>query len=298
MSIAFTCPECGEQNNVGPEFGGRRGTCAFCGATVIVPQTSGVAQLVPQPAAAGSGRSALFWILIVAAGCVLLLFCGGMLLALLLPAVQSAREAARRVACTNKLHQIALALHNYNSTFGRFPPAATTDENGRPLMSWRVAILPYMGQNALYLQYDPKQPWDSPKNLGLAKQMPPEFRCPSDSSDGDGETSYVMITGRNTVGGLPGSPGTRLGEITDGASNTILVIEVHGLKIPWTEPRDVTLDELLARLRSGGLITHVASFNVGMADGSARSLPAKIDAETLRRLATINDGLPVEINQY
>ena len=76
-------------------------------------------------------------------------------------------------------------------------------------------------------------------------------------------------------------------------SNTILVVEVHGLKIPWTEPRDITLDELLARLRSGGRIGHVAGFNVGMADGSVRTLPMQIDAEMLRRLATINDGLPV-----
>ena len=108
-----------------------------------------------------------------------------------------------------------------------------------------------------------------------------------------------MITGKNTIGGVPGSPGTSLGDITDGLAKTILVVEVHGLKIPWTEPRDITLDELTARLRSsGGRIAHVAGFNVAMADGSVQNLPATIDAETLRRLATINDGLPVQINQF
>jgi hypothetical protein len=165
-------------------------------------------------------------------------------------------------------------------------------------MSWRVAILPFMEQNSMYKQYDPKQPWNSPKNLGLAKLMPLDYRCPSDSDAAEGETSYVMITGKNTIGGLPGSPGTRLNEITDGTSYTILVVEVHGLKIPWTEPRDITLDELTARLRSGGRIGHVASFNAALADGSVRQLPAKIDVETLRRLATINDGLPVQIDQF
>ena len=69
----------------------------------------------------------------------------------------------------NKLKQIGLALQNYEATFGHFPPAATTDKNGRPLMSWRVAILPFMDQNVMYHQYDPKQPWNSPKNLGLVK---------------------------------------------------------------------------------------------------------------------------------
>ncbi len=165
-------------------------------------------------------------------------------------------------------------------------------------MSWRVAILPLLDQDALYRQYDPKQPWNSPKNLALVKQMPSQFRCPSDSNPGDGETSYVMITGKNTVGGAPGSPGTSPGEITDGMSKTILVVEVHGLKIPWAEPRDITLDELLSRLRSGARIGHVAGFNVGMADGSVRHLPLQIDPETLRRLATINDGLPVDMNKF
>ena len=130
--------------------------------------------------------------------------------------------------------------------------------------------------------------------LARARDVP----APSDSEAGDGVTSYVMITGKNTVGGLLGSPGTRPGEITDGLSKTILVIEVHGLKIPWTEPRNITLDELASRLQFGGQIGHVASFNVALADGTVRDLPTKIDAETLRRLATINDGLPVKIDQF
>ena len=298
MPIAFTCPLCKEQNSVGPEFAGRRGTCAFCGATVIVPQTSGLARLEPQSTEDTPRKSSTPWILILAVICVALLFFGGILASLLLPAIQAAREAARRAACMNKLRQIDLALQKYMSSNGRFPPAATTDKNGRPLMSWRVAILPYMEQNSLYRQYDPKQPWNSPENLGFVKQMPPEFRCPSDSSTEDGETSYVMITGQNTVGGMPGSPGTSPSEMIGGISQTILVIEVHGLKIPWTEPRDITLDELAVRLRSGGQIAHVASFNIALADGSVQNLSAQIDSETLRRLATINDGKPVQIDQF
>ena len=78
-----------------------------------------------------------------------------------------------------------------------------------------------------------------------------EFRCPSDDQAANGETSYVMLTGPNTIGGKPGSPGTSLGQVTGGTSKTILVLEVHGLKIPWTEPRDITLNELHAKLRGG-----------------------------------------------
>jgi type II secretory pathway pseudopilin PulG len=264
---------------------------------VVVPQASGDAQLVSQPGEGAPRKSGISWIVILAVAVVVLVLCSGVLMALLLPAVNAAREAGRRAACMNNLKQIGLALQNYASTFSRFPPAAGTDMNGRPSMSWRVAILPFLEQNAMYRQYDPKQPWNSPQNLGFVKQMPREFRCPGDSSD-DGETSYVMVTGQNTIGGVPGSPGTSFGEITDGPARTLLVVEVHGLKIPWTEPRDITLDELLVQVRSGARIGHVASFNVALADGSVRNLPAKIDPEMLRRLATINDGLTVTIEQF
>jgi hypothetical protein len=299
MSLSFICPVCSESNSVGPEFAGRRGTCAFCSAAVIVPQVSGQALLAEQLPESGPRKSSFPWIAILAICCAVFLVCGGVLLALLLPAINAAREAGRRASCMNKMHQIGLALQNYAVTKGgfpgSFPPAAGSDAAGNPPMSWRIAILPYMQQDALYRQYDPSQPWNSPKNVALVKQMPGEFRCPSDSDDSDGETSYFMITGKNMVGGPPGSPGTRFSDITDGLSGTIAIVEVHGLKIPWTEPRDITLNELLARLHSGGRIAHVATFNVGMADQSVRNLPANIDAETLRRLATINDGLPVEI---
>jgi len=67
------------------------------------------------------------------------------LVALLLPAVQQAREAARRAQCKNNLKQIGLALHNYHDAFGCFPPVASTDAQGNPLLSWRVALLPYLG---------------------------------------------------------------------------------------------------------------------------------------------------------
>jgi hypothetical protein len=299
MPIAFNCPLCKETNSVGPEFAGRRGTCAFCGAAVIVPQASGEAQLVSQPAhAAPKNSSAAVWIIVAVVAGFVLLACGGMMIGLLLPAVNAAREAGRRAACMNKLKQLDLALLNYQSTLGRLPPAAGADQVGNQPMSWRVAILPFILENGLYKQYDPKQPWNSPKNLELVKQMPSLFRCPSDSSPGDGETSYVMLTGPNTVGGTPGSAGVSPQEIVNGPSRTIAIVEVHGLKIPWTEPRDITLDELTARLRSGGRIAHIAVFNVAMADGSVQNLSATIDAETLRRLATINNRLPVQIDKF
>jgi hypothetical protein len=277
---------------------------------VIVPQTSGAAQLVAMDEQAAPRKSGLPAIAIVAICCGVFVVCGSILAFLFLPAImrvpdaarqaarEAAREAGRRASCMNKLKQIDLALLNYQSTYGHFPPAATTDGNGKPLMSWRVAILPFMGQDALYHQYDPNQPWNSPKNLAVAKQTMNEFRCPSDGDVADGQTSYVMITGKNTIGGVPGSPGTGLGQITGGLPKTIIVLEVQGLKIPWAEPRDITLDELVAKLRSGHVSGHPSVFNVGMADGSVHPLPLNIDPEKLRRLAEINGQKPLQIEDF
>src|ERR1700676_3675353 len=102
------------------------------------------------------------------------------LIALLLPAVQAAREAARRAQCVNNLKQIGLAMHNYHSTYDCFPPAVTADDQGRPLLSWRVLILPYLEEAPLYAQFHLDEPWDSPHNLPLASKMPRVYTCPSD----------------------------------------------------------------------------------------------------------------------
>jgi hypothetical protein len=110
------------------------------------------------------------------------------LIALLLPAVQQAREAARRTQCKNNMKAIALAMHNYHDTYGSFPPAYIPDENGKPMHSWRVLILPMLDQQFLYSQYDFDQPWDSPANRSVMDRMPAIYGCPS-SPDAKGNTT-------------------------------------------------------------------------------------------------------------
>ena len=100
------------------------------------------------------------------------------LIALLLPAVQSAREAARRAQCVNNIKQIMLAMHNYISANSSFP-RDITDKNGKPLLSWRVAILPYVEQGVLFDKFKLDEPWDSPHNQELLKYMPLVYQCPS-----------------------------------------------------------------------------------------------------------------------
>ncbi len=149
MPIPFTCPHCGLETTVADQYAGQTGPCSRCGKPITVPGTAAVpgAPFYPPPKPA-SKLPVLIIALAVAVP--VMLVCGGILIALLLPAVQAAREAARRAQCQNNLKQIGLALLNYESTFRSFPPAVFTDDHGKPMKSWRVAILPFLEQQALY----------------------------------------------------------------------------------------------------------------------------------------------------
>lgn len=207
---------------------------------------------------------------------------GGTAVALgfILPAVQQAREAARRQQSTNNLKQIALAFHNYHDVHGHLPPAVI-EENG-VARSWRVEILPFIEQNALYEQYRKDQPWDSPDNKRVLEQMPALFRDPSDPS-GPNSTSYFALTG-------PGTPlsgrGMTFIDMIDGTSNTLLVVEAKR-DVPWTKPQDVPFDparsaEVLKSL--GG--NHDGGFVAAFADGSVRFISQAVDPTVFKGLAT------------
>jgi prepilin-type processing-associated H-X9-DG protein len=232
----------------------------------------------PKPAS-----RAPIWIAILAIGLVVVLGCGGVLVALLLPAVQAAREAARRAQCSNNLKQIGVALLNYESANGALPPATFTDDHGKPMKSWRVAVLPYLEEQSLFQQYDSKQPWDSPQNRALGNRPMPSFRCPSDGDAAAnlGQTNYVRVVGKDTVGGMP-NEAVKSSDITNGSSNTIMLVEVCGLNINWEEPRDITVDELMDLVAKRQASRHVGGFNVLMADGSVHFISYDIDPETLR----------------
>ena len=171
-----------------------------------------------------------------------------------------------------------------------------TDNSGKPMRSWRVAILPYLEQQSLYQRYKFNEPWDGPNNRLLAGTVVPTYRCPSDPSPNPTETNYVMIVGKGTMGGTP-NEFFNFSQVTDGSSNTILVVEVTGTGINWMEPRDLTLEEFSYRIndRSGKGIGsfHPGGAMVVLADGSTRFLSQSLDPETLRRLVLRNDGQAV-----
>ena len=121
------------------------------------------------------------------------------LVALLLPAVQAAREAARRSQSMNNLKQIALAMHNYHDTFTAFPPAYSVDKDGKPLLSWRVHILPVSSSSTpLYQEFHLDEPWDSDHNKKLIARMPQIYRSPNSMAE-PGKTVYLGNAGKDGV---------------------------------------------------------------------------------------------------
>ncbi|MGH7140262.1 MAG: DUF1559 domain-containing protein, partial [Pirellulales bacterium] len=289
MAIEFTCPHCGSQTNVDDRFAGQTGPCRNCGAPVTIPgaATQPFAAVPPPPRSSSSTP-----VILIAVGCLaagLLLVVPILIIALLLPAVQAAREAARRNQCNNNLKQIGLAMYNYHDVWGSFPPAYLADENGRPMHSWRVLILPYMEQKALYDRYNFDEPWDGPNNSQLAAMMPPAYGCPSDAAGGPAgtTTSYAAVTGPGTL--FDADLTSSFATVTDGTSNTLMVVEAANAGIHWMEPRDLDIDQMT--LTINGSPTDISSHHPGgaqavFADGHTTFLRATIGAQLLRALMT------------
>jgi hypothetical protein len=206
-----------------------------------------------------------------------------------LEAVQKVREAASRASSANNLRQIALAMHNFHDTHGRLPAQATYDKNGKPMLSWRVLILPYLEQNDLYKQFRLDEPWDSEHNKKLLDKMPKLYASPYDENTLKDRTTYYQgFAGKGAF--FEGKKGLRFADFTDGLSNTIMVVEA-AKAVPWTKPEDIPYDPAkpLPKLGRPG----AKGFQAALCDGSVRFIADTIKETTLRNAITRNDGNPL-----
>jgi hypothetical protein len=181
------------------------------------------------------------------------------------------------------LKKIALAFHNYHDTYKTFPAATQIGPKDVP-HSWRVTVLPFLGEIQLYEQYRQDEPWDSQHNKQVLAEMPDVYRCPGDRRDST-NTSYFTMVGPQTV--FEGNKCAKIRDILDGTSNTILVVESKG-EVAWTKPEDIPFDPAGSLKKPGGW--HLGGFCVAMCDGSARFLPDTIDDQTLRHAIMRADG--------
>lgn len=236
--------------------------------------------------------------------------------AVLLPAVQKAREAARRSSSKNNLKQIALALHNYHDTHGSFPSGNVSVAGLEPKerLSWMASILPFIEQNALYQKINFKKGWEDDGNPRWAQLRLQVYQNPQvnvKKKPKYGTTHYVGIAGvgkkslttakRDKNNGIFGyNRKTRLRDITDGTSNTIMVAEASKNFGPWASGGPATIRAFTKKPYingpdgiggpwSGG------GFQVSFADGSVRFLSAKTDPKIIEAIATMGGGEVVRL---
>jgi prepilin-type processing-associated H-X9-DG protein len=215
---------------------------------------------------------------------------------LLVPAVSSARVAARRAQSANNLKQIGLAFHNYNFSTKHFPAAVNRGGKDKSIpYSWRVAILPYIEQQELYNEYNFDEPWDGPNNRKLIDKMPTVYASPvpDGSPSSRSHTSYFVFTGPSTTVGAGDEP--EIQKITDGTSNTFLAVEAKR-DIPWTKPEDIPFDPKAPLPELGGFTPD--GFNAAFCDGSVRYIKKSINPMTLKALITRDGGEVVSSDSY
>jgi hypothetical protein len=198
---------------------------------------------------------------------------------------------AARAKSAENLKRIAKALHDYADAYGHLPPAAICDKNGRPLLSWRVAILPFIDRKELYEQFHLDEPWDSPHNKKVAEGGIFQYRLPGatdeDAGDLEFRTHYQVFVGGGAA--FEARKGVSLAEIAgaDGTSNTLMVVEATE-PVPWTAPLDLRYDPKQPLPKLGGFFE--GGFNAVFCDGQARFIRAAAKEKALRAAITRNGG--------
>jgi hypothetical protein len=214
--------------------------------------------------------------------------------------------------CVDNLRQIGHALQEFHDAQGSFPKAAITDKEGKPGLSWRVSILPYLGHGNLYKKFALDEAWDSPHNRQLLREMPAVFSCPSESRREPSLTNYLAFSGNGAFFDAPydarlakvwwtdpdgtkhyqpeAKNGMSIAAFQDGTANTLMVVEAKEA-IPWTKPEDLSFDPARAdRSLFGAASAHRGGFNAVFVDGSLRFLSARTDPSFFRSMITRNGG--------
>ncbi len=208
--------------------------------------------------------------------------------ALLLPAVQAARESARMSVTLGHMQQLGLALLNHHDEHQAFPVVGVDAAGVGPQLSWRVHVLPYLEEQALYEQFHRDEPWDSPHNKTLIDKMPELFHSPSASGLPQGYTLYQAVTGPETAFSS-GRRGPIFRDMLDVSSGGLLLVEVdEDRAVPWTKPDDWEYDPSDPQAGLGGV--HPGGWLAGFADGSVHVIPVDIDDNQVRAMVTSDAG--------
>lgn len=207
-------------------------------------------------------------------------------------AVQSARQAAVRVRSRFNLKQLGSAMHQYQKRYGSFPPAAICDSQGKPLLSWRVALLPFLDQELLYRQFHLDEAWDSPHNSALLQHIPKVYADPRETSEVEAKTFYQVVTGTGTAFDLQRTSGAlqrgiRSAEIRDGFAKTWMLAEAE-TAVLWTQPVDLRYEPPDVMPQLGGVF--LEGFHAVTFDGNVKFFTSdSITSNEMKSLLLVDD---------
>ena len=211
------------------------------------------------------------------------------------PAADTGATTDAEMKSKNRLRQIMIAMHAHHSVFRTFPPPSTAkhDSVGKPLLSWRVYLLPYVDQHPLYERFHLDEPWNSEHNRGLLDKMPDVYRSRGIAPDGN-RTGFVLF--QNPKMYQIGKSGPDIRRFRDGTSNTLLVVEAGPeLAVPWTRPDDIPFDSSQPLAAMGNLPKD--GFWGGFADGAVRRIKPDIKPEVFHALLTPSGGEVIQLER-
>lgn len=290
-------------------YAGETGPCAVCAKTITIParvETSprgdnAVAASTEQTSSdesTGVALATLVGLLGGAVVCFSVIFLVVVLvMRVALPAAQQMRVARMHQNSQDNIRRIVVALNKYHDNHGSYPPAYFADDKGKPMHSWRVMILPELGRNDLYRQYDFDVPWDAPENFGVTMQMPHEYASFGNQATlGSNTTQFCAVVGKGTM--FPHAKSVTRSEITDSHDTVLAIVEVQGIGFDWTDPgEDYDIDSpkgtfvIVNDVQGGNLLTSsTLTGNVGTVNEDTFHIPATTSSATLRDMATCRGG--------
>jgi hypothetical protein len=221
--------------------------------------------------------------------------------------VAGARQEAEVVMSQSNLRQIGIAVHNFHDVHNRLPARCSFDADGKPLLSWRVHLLPYLDEDDLYKQFKLDEPWDSPHNKALISRMPAVYKVPGWQAPQEGLTCYLAVVGSDTMFPLEppqdeqrrqqGHSELTFGAVTDGLFNTGMIVEAAPSRgVIWTKPDDWQLDaagyaKALMGLRAG-------KFLVLRGDSSVTALKDSTPSDAIKALFTRGGNETIDLFEY
>lgn len=295
MPFLFECPHCKTTSEVDDQFAGQEGPCFSCGKPIKMPEQAtdhfaAAEQLLAKRRSIDFKRLAQVALMTIA----ILLLCGAtgwLVLDVIIPRVGGDSPTARRKVSASNMQRIADAMLAYHDDYGSLPPAYLTDKKGQPAHSWRVLLLPYLGETELYSRYRFDEPYNGPNNSMLIGEMPEVYASPADEGAlGFSDTSYMVVVGSRTM--FPGAKTRKLSEATDGVDATILVTEVAESHVNWLSPSDLRTSRMRYEINGvpGVEISsgHAGGALVVTADGETHFLRNETRPEFVQALTTAN----------